>query len=62
MLYQLYCKIDFFVEAGIAERKTAAGYLPQKLEDIGVLKPVKAGRQRIFLNPKSLELIPWQEK
>jgi len=36
--------------------QTAAVYL-QRLEDIGVLKSVKAGRERIFLNPKLLNLL-----
>ena len=61
VFYQPYCKIGFLVEAGIAERKTAAVYL-QRLEDIGVLKSVKAGRERIFLNPKLLNLLRGQEK
>jgi len=61
IFYQPYCKIGFLVEAGIAERKTVAVYL-QKLEDIGVLKSVKAGRERIFLNPKLLDLLRGQEK
>ncbi len=61
IFYQPYCKIAFLVEAGLAERKTAAVYL-QKLEDIGVLKSVKAGRERIFLNPKLLDLLRGQEK
>jgi len=46
----------FSRDAGIAERKPAAVYL-QKLEDIGVLTSVKAGRERIFLNPKHLDLL-----
>jgi predicted transcriptional regulator len=49
------------VEADIAERKTAAVYL-QKLEEVGVLKSVKVGRERIFLNPKLLNLLRGQEK
>jgi len=61
VFYQPYCKIGFLVDAEIAERKTAAVYL-QRLEDIGVLRSVKAGRERIFLNPKLLDLLRGQEK
>jgi hypothetical protein len=61
IFYQPYCKIGFLVDAEIAERKTAAVYL-RRLEDIGVLKSVKAGRERIFLNPKLLDLLRGQEK
>ena len=61
VFYQPYCKIGFLVDAGIAERKTAAVYL-QRLEDIGILRSVKAGRERIFLNPKLLDLLRGQEK
>ena len=34
----------------------------QKLEEVGVLKSVKVGRERIFLNPKLLNLLRWQEQ
>jgi Fic family protein len=61
IFFQPYCKINFLVEANIAERKTAAVYL-QKLEEVGVLKSVKVGRERIFLNPKLLNLLRGQEK
>ena len=38
---QPYCKIQFVVEAGIAQRQTAASYL-KALEEIGVLKSEKS--------------------
>lgn len=41
---QPYTKGQFLVDAGIVERKTAAGYL-KALEDIGVLSVRKASRQ-----------------
>jgi Fic family protein len=53
---QPYCKIQFVVDAGIAQRQTAAGYL-QQLEDIGVLESKKIGRERVFINPPLLKLL-----
>ena len=53
---QPYCKIAFLVEAGLAERKTASGYL-QKLEKIGVLNSIKIGREKIYLNPALIQLL-----
>lgn len=61
IFFQPYCKISFLVKADIAERKTAAVYL-KKLEEVGVLKSVRVGRERIFLNPKLLNLLRGQEK
>lgn len=53
---QPYCKIAFVVDANLAERKTASSYL-QELERIGVLKSHKVGRERIFVNPRLLDLL-----
>jgi len=53
---QPYCKIAFLVEAGIAERKTASVYL-QKLEEIGVLRSSQLGREKVYINPRLIELI-----
>jgi Fic family protein len=53
---QPYCKISFAVDAGIAQRQTAAEYL-QKLEEIGILESRKAGREKIFLHPALLKLL-----
>jgi Fic family protein len=53
---QPYCKIQFLVEAGIAERQTASNYL-QELEKIGVLKGEKRGRQMIYKNPALIEVL-----
>jgi hypothetical protein len=44
------------VDAGIAERKTAAEYL-KELERIGVLKSKKLGKENIYLNVKLFNLL-----
>jgi len=53
---QPYCRISDLVEADIAERATASKYL-KKLGDIGVLFPVKHGREKLFIHPKFLTLL-----
>lgn len=53
---QPYCKIAFLVEAGIAERKTASVYL-QKLEGIGVLRSAQVGREKVYINPRLIDLL-----
>jgi Fic family protein len=53
---QPYCKIAFLVEAGIAERKTASVYL-QKLEGIGVLSSTQIGREKVYINPRLIDLL-----
>jgi len=41
--------VKFVVDAGIAERQTAAEYL-KKLEKIGVLATERVGRENIYKN------------
>ena len=53
---QPYCKIAFVVEAGIAQRQTAARYL-QALEKIGVLSSVKLGREKYYVNPGLIDVL-----
>ena len=53
---QPYTKGQFVVDAGIAERKTAAEYL-QELEQIGVLKSQKVGKENLYLNVGLYELL-----
>jgi Fic family protein len=53
---QPYCKIQFLVEAGIAERKTASVYL-QKLERIGILNGGKIGREMVYRHPALLKVL-----
>lgn len=51
-----YVKVQHLVDAGIAKRQTAATYL-RKLEDIGIFKSVKAGRENIFINIRLFDLL-----
>ena len=53
---QPYCRIGNVVDAGIAKRQTASVYLKQ-LTDIGVLNEVKAGREKLFINPRLMRLL-----
>lgn len=49
------------VEAGIAERQTAAVYL-RKLVAAGVLNEVKVGREKLFINPRLMRLLTVDEQ
>lgn len=51
-----YCKIRFLEEAGIAKRQTAATYL-QTLEDIGLLRGVKMGREQYYINDGLIKIL-----
>jgi Fic family protein len=51
-----YCKIKYLEEAGIAKRQTASSYL-QQLEEIGVLRSVKGGRDIYYVNDPFLKAL-----
>ena len=53
---QPYTKGQFLVDAGIAERKTAAEYL-KMLEMAGILKSKKLGKENLYLNVKLFDLL-----
>ena len=53
---QPYCRIANVVSAGIAKRQTASQYLA-RLADIGVLTPVQAGREKLFVHRALLNLL-----
>jgi len=53
---QPYTKGQFLVDAGIAERKTAANYL-KEIEKTGILKAQKLGKENLYLNVKLFELL-----
>jgi Fic family protein len=53
---QPYSRIGDVVDAGIAKRQTASVYLKQ-LCDIGVLREVKAGREKLFIHPNLMNLL-----
>lgn len=51
---QPYCRISDVVAAGLAKRQSASAYL-QTLVEIGLLRELKTGRDKLFLNPALLE-------
>lgn len=53
---QPYSRIRNVVDAGIAQRQTAAVYL-KELVRAGVLQEVKAGREKLFINPRLMRLL-----
>ena len=53
---QPYTKVQHLVDAGIAERKTAAVYL-RELEEVGILRSKKSGKEVMFLNVKLFQLL-----
>jgi len=53
---QPYCRIHNVVDAQLGNRQTASVYL-KALADIGILKEVKAGRERLFIHPKLVALL-----
>lgn len=53
---QPYCRIGNLVEKGIAQRQAASRYL-KDLSDLGVLQEVHAGKEKIFIHPKLMQLL-----
>lgn len=53
---QPYTRIQFLERAGIAKRQTASDYL-KELERIGLLRGFKFGRDRLFVNPKLMDIL-----
>ena len=53
---QPYSRIGNVVDAGIAKRQTASVYL-KELCDIGVLREMKAGREKLFIHPNLMQLL-----
>lgn len=51
-----YCRIQNVVEAGIAKRQAASRYL-KELVEMGVLAERPAGREKLFIHPKYLDLL-----
>lgn len=51
-----YTKIQFVVDAGIAKRQTASGYL-QALVGLGVLSEEKFGREKYYINDALLKTL-----
>lgn len=53
---QPYCRIGNLVEKGIAQRQSASRYL-KELTAIGVLSEVQAGKEKLFIHPKLMQLL-----
>ena len=53
---QPYCRISDLVSRDIAKRQTASVYLKQ-LCDIGVLHEYQAGKEKLFVHPKLIQLM-----
>jgi len=57
---QPYCRIGNLVERNIAKRQTASEYL-KVLCEIGVTEEQTAGREKIFIHPKLLNILTREE-
>jgi len=53
---QPYCRIRNVVERGLGTRQWASRYL-RGLVDAGVLREVRAGREKLFVNPRLMALL-----
>jgi len=53
---QPYCRINNLVKLDIAQRQTASQYLKQLVE-IGVLKELSVGKEKLFVHPKLMKLV-----
>jgi Fic family protein len=53
---QPYCRIQNVVDAGLGHRETASIHL-KALCDLGVLKEIKVGREKLFIHPKFVSLL-----
>jgi hypothetical protein len=53
---QPYTKVQFLVDAHVAERKRGAVYL-KELEKAGILRTEKVGKELLFLNVKLFQLL-----
>ncbi len=53
---QPYCKRKFLEEAGIVKKKTAGVYLAW-LEEIGLMKSVKAGKEKLFIHQRLFDIL-----
>ena len=53
---QPYCRIGNLVEKGIAQRQAASRYL-HDLADLGVLRAMPFGKEKLFIHPRLLQLL-----
>jgi len=54
---QPYCRISNVVDKQIAQRQAASRYL-KELVSIGVLQEVQVGKEKLFIHPKLMHLLP----
>ena len=53
---QPYCRISDLVDKAIAQRQAAARYL-KSLVEIGVLRELQVGKEKLFINPRLMQLL-----
>jgi hypothetical protein len=53
---QPYCRIGNVVDKGIAKRQAASRYL-QSLSELGVLRAMSFGKEKLFIHPKLMLLL-----
>lgn len=53
---QPYCRIANLVDKDIAQRQAASRYL-KDLVELGVLREIKVGKEKLFLHPKLMQLL-----
>ena len=53
---QPYCRIGNLVDKGIAQRQAASRYL-HDLADVGVLREMPFGKEKLFIHPKLMQLL-----
>jgi Fic family protein len=53
---QPYCRIGNLVDKGIAQRQAASRYL-HDLADLGVLREMPFGKEKLFIQPKLMQLL-----
>ena len=56
LFMQPYCRIYNVVDAGIAKRQAGSEYL-KKLADINVLQVKEIGREKLFINPRFMNIL-----
>lgn len=56
LFVQPYCRIQNVVASGVAKRQTASVYLKQ-LAEIGMLRELQAGREKLFVHPNFVRLL-----
>ena len=53
---QPYCKRKYLEDAGIVKKKTAGIYL-SRLEDIGLMKSIKIGKEKMYVHGQLYEIL-----